>query len=213
MQEGLRLQQAGEYSEAIVIFDKVIELDPHRETAHNSKGLTLKYAGRFEDAIKSYEIALDALCGNIFRLLVNERSNLIYQHENLPEGYATQWIIKTAMYTATIERGISSIAFPDGEGALKEAQDKHHEGLLWIDRKEVNGILRYFLPNYFNTMRERLKHGRMFARILNNLGCAYLGLNQPVKASQTFCESIIFIPDGDDYDMPYLNLYDLQQKG
>jgi len=213
MQEAIRLQQKGDYTLSISIFDKVLEIDPKRETAYNSKGLTFKYAGQLDEALKCYELALDAHCGKIFKSLSNDRSNTIYEHKNHPGEIADEWCVKTAIYTSIKTGGISSCAMPDGDSALEEAKTHRHEGLLWVDYHQNNGLLRYFLPNYFNTMKKRLTDRGFFSRVVNNIGCVYLGKCDAIKAEQSFYESIAFIPEGDDYDMPHRNLYDMQQKG
>jgi tetratricopeptide (TPR) repeat protein len=66
MREAVALQQSGCYHDAITLFDEVIKLDPRRESAYNSKGLTWKMAGHPDKAIECYELALDALCGKLF---------------------------------------------------------------------------------------------------------------------------------------------------
>ena len=56
MRDAVALQQEGHYQDAIALIDEVIKLDPRRESAYNSKGLTWKMAGYPDEAIECYEL-------------------------------------------------------------------------------------------------------------------------------------------------------------
>lgn len=212
MQLAIKLQQAGRFQQAIELFDQVIELDPRRESAYNSKGLTLKMDGRYEEAIKNYELALDALCAKLFCSLKNQVSNPIYPWKNIPGDTWKSWITKTALYRSCNEQGISSIGWPTGESASEEERTKRHAGLLWIDTKDNTEIMRVFLPNYFHTMRELLTETKVFSRVLNNIGGAMLAMGNHLEGGKMLYESIAFIPEGDDYEDPFIALYKMQQN-
>ena len=213
MQKGIQLQQQERYSEALAMFDEVIVIDPRRgESAYNSKGLTLKMAGRPEEAIACYELALDALCGKLFWALRNERDNPLYPWKKVPGQVWMSWTTKTGLYTSCHEQGIATVGWPTGESAAEEEKTKKNGGLLWVDVLEPSGVLRVFLPNYFHTMREQLKETKVFSRVLNNLGGAYLAMNKQQKGIERLYEAVAFIPEGDDYDDPYVALYKLQKN-
>ena len=202
MREAVALQQDGRYQEAIAFFDEVISLDPRRESAYNSKGLTWKMAGYPDNAIECYELALDALCGKLFWSLKNDPSNTLYPWKKIPGDTWVNWITKTALYTSCHEQGINSIGWPTDESATEEMRTMRHRGLLWVDTAEDSGILRVFLPNYFHTMRELLKETKLFSIVLNNIGSALISKGDNVSGEKKLYESIAFIPDGDDYDDP-----------
>jgi hypothetical protein len=121
------------------------------------------------------------------------------------------WTAKTALYTSCHEQGISSVGWPTDESAAEEIRIQKHGGLYWIDTQEQSGILRVFLPNFFHTMREQLKQTRVFSRVMNNIGGALLAMNKQQEAIDKLNEAIAFIPVGDDYDDPYVALYELQK--
>jgi len=212
MRKAVELQQLGRYPEALALFDDVIGIDPRRESAYNSKGLTLKMAGQPEKALECYELALDALCSKLFWGLTNERGNILHPWKEVPGTTWSNWITKTALYTSCHEQGISSVGWPTGEGAAEEERTRLHEGLLWVDRKEESGMLRVFLPNYFHTMRERLIETKVFSRVLNNIGSALLAMGKMIEGGEKLYEAIAFIPEGDDYDDPYVTLYEAQKN-
>jgi len=212
MRDAFELQQAGRYDQAVSVFDEVIRIDPRRESAYNSKGLTLKMAGQPEKAIECYELALDALCGKLFRSLTNKRNNTVYSWKKIPGTTWQSWITKTALYTSCHEQGIKSVGWPTGENAAEEERTKAHQGLLWVDKNESTEILRVFLPNYFHTMRELLIETKVFSRVLNNMGCALLSAGKVVEGGEKLYEAIAFIPEGDDYEDPYVTLYEIQKN-
>ena len=211
MQRGLLAQHEGRLELAVAIFDEVLTIDPRRETAHNSKGLTLKYAGRFDEALEAYNTCLDALFSNLFHRLSNSPSAPTYPYREICGNVWMSWSTKTALYTSCHEAGIFSVEWPTGHSAEIEARDGTHGGLLWFDRSENGKVIRQFLPNYFHTMREELKSGKTFSRILNNIGGVHLARSKTQDAVAAFFESIAFIPDGDPYDDPFIALYDLKQ--
>lgn len=211
MQRGLQAQQNRDYNAAISFFDAALEVDPRRETAHNSKGLTLKMAGRYVEAIAAYELCLDAIFGNLFYRLSNAFDQPIYPFRKISGDRWFSWAVKTGLYTSCHQQGIASVGWPTGESAEDEATSKAHGGLLWIDKHDEKGLLRVFLPNYFHTIRERLKAEKTYSRVLNNIGGVHLVCSRTQEAIALFFESIAFIPEGDPYDDPYIALYDLKQ--
>jgi len=58
-QEGLSLKQAGEFSKAIKLFDRVIDDRVWGVKALGQKGLCMKAIGRYEEALATFRIALD----------------------------------------------------------------------------------------------------------------------------------------------------------
>ena len=211
MREAVTLQQSGRYEDAITLFDQVIKLDPRRESAYNSKGLTWRMAGYPDKAIECYELALDALCGKLFWSLRNDPTNTLYPWKKIPGDTWVSWITKTALYTSCHEQGISAIGWPTDESAAEESRTMRHGGLLWVDTKEDSGMLRVFLPNYFHTMRELLTSTKVFSRVLNNIGAALFAKGDMIEGGKKLYEAIAFIPEGDDYDDPFIALHEAQR--
>jgi tetratricopeptide (TPR) repeat protein len=212
MRQAVALQQCGRYMDAIALFDEVISLDSRRESAYNSKGLTWKMAGFPDKAIECYELALDAICGKIFWSLKNDPSNTVYPWKKIPGDTWVDWITKTALYASCHEQGVSAIGWPTDDSAAEEIKTMRHQGLLWVDTSDDSGVLRVFLPNYFHTMRELLTEAKIFSRVLNNIGSALLAKGHSIEAGKKLYESIAFIPEGDDYDDPYIALYEVQKN-
>ena len=211
MRDAVALQQEGHYQDAIALIDEVIKLDPRRESAYNSKGLTWKMAGYPDEAIECYKLALDTLCGKLFRSLHNDPNNTVYPWKQIPGDTWVSWITKTALYTSCQVQGISAIGWPTDESAAEEMRTMRHKGLLWVDTSEDSGILRVFLPNYFHTMRELLTTTKVFSRVLNNIGVALLAKGDITEGSKKLYEAIAFIPEGDNYDDPYISLHEAQR--
>ncbi len=50
---------AGDYAESLMLYDKVIELEPHNSHAFLNKGNVLDILGNYADAIKCYDSAIE----------------------------------------------------------------------------------------------------------------------------------------------------------
>lgn len=59
LNQGNEQLMAGDFEDAIVSFDKVIEIKPDYHEAWNNRGLALGNLGRFEEVIASYDKALE----------------------------------------------------------------------------------------------------------------------------------------------------------
>ena len=49
----------GKYEEAIVYYNKAIELDPNYTDAYNDRGFTKYYLGQYEDSIKDFNKVIE----------------------------------------------------------------------------------------------------------------------------------------------------------
>ena len=56
--KGLDFGVEGKYNEAIMCYDKAIEIDPEFVYAWYNKGLALYYTGKYKEAIKCYDKAI-----------------------------------------------------------------------------------------------------------------------------------------------------------
>ncbi|HSF51412.1 MAG TPA: tetratricopeptide repeat protein, partial [Nitrososphaeraceae archaeon] len=59
--QGLELDSQGRYEEAIVYYDKALELDPQDRNSLVYKGLALFYLGKYEEALSWYDKVLEIL--------------------------------------------------------------------------------------------------------------------------------------------------------
>ncbi len=58
MDEGVSYYKAGRYSEAIAVFDRLIQLTPNYAGAYYNKGNALTGMGRFDEAVAAYDQAI-----------------------------------------------------------------------------------------------------------------------------------------------------------
>jgi tetratricopeptide (TPR) repeat protein len=61
---GVKMALEGSWREAAFRFQKVVRSDPDNAYAHNNLGVALESVGKFEEALKSYERALELDPGN-----------------------------------------------------------------------------------------------------------------------------------------------------
>lgn len=61
---GVKMALEGSWREAAFRFEKVVRSDPDNAYAHNNLGVALESVGKFEEALKSYERALELDPGN-----------------------------------------------------------------------------------------------------------------------------------------------------
>jgi tetratricopeptide (TPR) repeat protein len=199
---GVAYQLAGDYPQAIASLERAITLKPAYPNAYNSLGYTHKLAGRYDNAIKAYDRGLDAHASLIYSGLENSRSSRIFKHQDVMGEVCMQKAMDAALRAAA-RAGLNKLAFPSGESAEREEQTEEHEGLYYVDMDSNGRHIRMLLPNYFNTFRERLRGDLLAAMLLNNLGGAFLSLDNRATARARYIESIYFIPPGTDYPPPY----------
>jgi tetratricopeptide (TPR) repeat protein len=75
-EEGLKLQKAGNYKEASIIYEKAVRADPEYAEAWSNLGFTYRKQGYYDKAVEAYKKAI--------RL----SPNLAEAHEYLGEAYA-----------------------------------------------------------------------------------------------------------------------------
>lgn len=92
-----------------------------------------------------------------------------------------------ALYLAATGDGITQIAWPTGEQVEEEERTERHGGLFWIDREDQR--TRLFLPNYFNTFRERLRRKPEYINLLRNRAVALSLLGRKADAAEHEAEA------------------------
>lgn len=61
---GLTLHKGGDYQNAVIYFDKALDIDPNYAELWKNKGNALSSQGRYEDALNCYEKALEINCNH-----------------------------------------------------------------------------------------------------------------------------------------------------
>ncbi len=202
---GVSWRDQGRYEDALGAFDEMIKLKPSSEVAHNSRGITLRMAGRLEEALEAYGAAMDIAGLKTFYTLRNSVDAPLVPWRDVPGVRWSECAGKAAIQAAARE-GLQSVCMPTLEFALAEENTKEHAGLFWEDSQSEKGSQRLDLPNYFHTFREELGQTQFFSRLLNNIGGALMGLSRNNEAEQALNEAIYFAPEGDNYEDPHIAL-------
>jgi tetratricopeptide (TPR) repeat protein len=192
---GIAYQLQKNWQSAINAFKKAIELDPDQELAYNSLALTQKKAGDLEKAIHNYDAGAKALSRRIVKEMTNNRRKPILKHRDTSGQLWIEYAMNAAIQVASLEGGITEIAFPNGETAIEEERTEKHEGLYWEDvPNDKGGVTRYFLPNFFNTFIESLKIDPAYSNLIGNRGTALKELGLEDEAHAHFNEAEEFMP-------------------
>lgn len=190
---GIALQLKGSFSNAIEAFRKALEIDPDYVLAYNSLALTQKKMGDCEVALHNYGEGIKALSREIARGMVNLRDSEIFKHLSLPHTLWLEYAMLAAVYLCSLDQDVETCAWPTGEQAIEEERTERHAGLYWVDQRNVDGKnVRLFLPNYFNTFRERLRADRTYSNLIGNRGTVLELLGQHAEARRHFQEAEAF---------------------
>jgi tetratricopeptide (TPR) repeat protein len=192
---GIALQLSGQFAEAINALARAIELDSDYALAYNSLALTQKKMDDIEKALHNYDAVAKALARGIVKAMGNDPSNPINSHRNTRASLWTEYALFGALYLASMDSRVARIAWPTGEQALEEERTRQHGGLYYTDRKAADsGVVRLFLPNYFNTFREALLKDNIYADLMGNRGAALQVAGRDDEADQHFREAAEFMP-------------------
>lgn len=204
---GIVCQLKENYDEAVAWLERAVELDPGFEPALNSLALTYKKIGRFKDALKNYERAMTAFFRRLVLKLHNSEDNPILPHRDTAGKLWAEKACEMMIFLAASIAGIDKVAWATGKEAEREERTGINRGLLY---KQVvdssNQQVLYFLPNYFNTVRERLREESTYAILLNNMGSVLAKMGRCGEARQYFEEAIEFTPAGVRYNDPHEGL-------
>ncbi len=204
---GIVYQLMEKYEQAVAWLERAVKLEPGAELAQNSLALTYKKMGRFEDALQHYEAALTALFRRLALNLHNSPESPRLPHRDTDGKLWTKKAFEMMLFLAALTSGIDKVAWPSGEEAEREERTGTNRGLLYkqvMDSSKQRVL--YFLPNYFNTVRERLREEPTYAILLNNIGSMLAEMGRCDEARQCFQEAIEFTPTGIKYNDPHEGL-------
>lgn len=192
---GIAFQLNTRWEEAIEAFRRAIEIDPDYELAYNSLALTRKKRGELNEAAHNYDAGAKALARRIVKAMRNDRSNPIVKHRDTGGSLWIEQATYAALYLASLNDSILSIAWPTSEQAEQEERTESHAGLYWVDLpNDKDETVRLFLPNYFNTFRETLRQDRAYSNLVGNRGTVLELLGQHDEANRHFSEADEFQP-------------------
>ena len=175
-----------------------LEINPDHIPSYNSLGVTRRKSDNFEGAQKAYEGGLKKLGLSIIYEFENKKSNPIFSFSDLPVSLWTELLMSISLHQM-IESDDERYAFlgwPTSETALEEEKNNKNLGLFWIDNHMEDGIMKLFLPNYFNTFisillnTDHLNH--QYANFTGNLGVVLEELGKEEEAIEHFKEAQFF---------------------
>jgi tetratricopeptide (TPR) repeat protein len=190
---GIAHQISKKWVEAINSFRIALELDKDYVLAYNSLALTQKQMGQLELALHNYDSGITALTRCIVKAISNSESNEILNHLNTPTNLWVDSAMFGGLYLCSLSNVIDSISWPTGEQAIEEERTKEHKGLYWVDTKTSDDKnTRLFLPNYFNTFREKLRADRIYSDLIGNKGTVLQMSDKNEEAEIHFKEAEYF---------------------
>ncbi len=192
---GIAQQLDEKYTDAVLSFEKAIELNPDYSLAYNSLALTYRKSSDPLKAKEIYDGGLKSLARTIVKKLTNRAGNRIFKHAELGASLWLEHAMFGAMYIAASDQNIDRVAFPTGEMAKQEETSENHRGLYWVDQKTESGEkARLFLPNYFNTFMRTLRGDRTYSELTGNRGVVLEILGETEDAEKHFEEAEAFLP-------------------
>ncbi len=191
---GIAYQLTERWAQSVAMLKEAIELDPDFNSAFNSLALTQKKMGALDAALNSYELGAKALLRRIVKSMTNNRRNSIASYNSVNGELWLTYAFDATLHFAVLS-DVNRVAYPTDDAAAEEERTLTHEGLYWVDTidKDV-GLVRYFLPNYFNTLREILKSTPDYANLIGNRGVVLDLMKRHEDAQVHFAEAQEFMP-------------------
>ena len=90
---GITVAQKGLWKEAVLRWEKAVEIDPTYAAAWNNLGIGYEQLGRFDDARKAYEKALELEPNNTFIRNNYDQFREIYDRQNRRRGIASLGLV------------------------------------------------------------------------------------------------------------------------
>lgn len=191
---GIAFQLKGDWDNSIEALKKALQIDPDYVLAFNSLALTQKRMGELEKADHNFQAGVLALARQIVKSIPNSPENPIFPHGSSTHNLWLEYAMKVGLHLA-IEDNLESVAWPTGEMAEEESQTHKHEGLLWVDHKDMDGKpLRVFLPNFYNAFRVTLQSDQIYSNLMGDRGLVLEMLGKEDEAQKHFQEAEEFLP-------------------
>ena len=211
------------FSEAIPIFNNLIEITPDDWSTHYMLGQCLRFTAKIVGAVQSLQKATSLNSANpqVFlaygiALQIEGRyeeaisalehaieldAGFISAYNSLGMTYRIIGNSRTAIdwYSLATDKLVEM-----AQDVAKEDKDKCFED------KIIDGVKsRVFLPYYMEKIYSTLRSDPTYSIIMNNIGVCLIELGDTELARERFLESIEFIPDGYKYPEPSQNIQSL----
>ena len=188
---GVSQQLNGDLDAARQTLISAHNLDSDNSAVLNSLGMTFKLLGRLEEADQAYVGGLRAHARSIVGSFENSRESPLAEFEDIAHNLWAEYALYGATFLATNIQGISSLALPDSEFAIKEACSKEHGGLFWKVVESDNGRALFLLPNFLDSFRDRLYGDVVYSNLLGNRGTV-LRMSGDVEGSKQHISEATF---------------------
>jgi tetratricopeptide (TPR) repeat protein len=166
---GIARQLQGKLDAAKQALGRALTIDPDMAPAYNSLALTQKIGGELDKALHNYDAGTKAIARAFVKRMTNDRSNQIVAFRPTTGHIWAKCASFGALYHASMpEHPADTLAWPTGESAEEEERTHRHGGLMYIDHQTDKGIVRLFLPNYFNTFCASLVGNSTYYNLLAN---------------------------------------------
>lgn len=186
---GIALQHNGDADEAIEAFKSAVAVDPDFDQAYNSLGYACHKSGRYDDALRLYHHALQAMSRRIVKGLRNSPENPILDHRLTRGMKWAEYAAYAAAVLATRDDAVHRFSLPTGFSAVADEAARVHGGLLYLDTAEGDAVCRCILPNFFATFQNLLFIEGAYALFLGNMGLAYNELGERDRADAYLSEA------------------------
>lgn len=187
---GIAFQLANRLDSAVGCLVKSLDIDPNYDLAYNSLALTQMKKGDFEFALHNYDEALKSMVRRVVKDFVNSPKRGIAKYHDSTYVLWSEYAMFGAMFLASSDSSVGALAWPTGEMAIREEREETFEGLFWSDSIDKDGVkTRLFLPNYFNTFRQKLSESNDFPTLLRSKGTALEALGRLDEANAHYAEA------------------------
>ena len=141
--EGVKLYKEGKFKEAIVCFDKAIEINPKYEYALNGKGNALSDLNKYEEAIVCYDKAI----------AVNPKDEDAWNNKGLTLYYLDKYEEAIVCYDKAIEINPNFEYAWNNKGATLEFLNKYKEAIVCYEKAiEINPKDILYRNNHINSL-------------------------------------------------------------
>ena len=203
---GVTQQKQMKYDEAVISFKSAIKINSDSLDAYNSLGYTHRLEGKLDEALQVYSTARSIMFDIIYENVT--KSNRLISYLTVEKLLGDhQWMtdfLQFVMIKASKE-GITKIALPTGETALKIELETTYDNNLFFDK----GKTRSILPNFIHNFAFELNSNIQYSLLLNNVAAIYAIQDRRDIARKFFIESILFTPENQDYQAPIVGLQNL----
>lgn len=157
--------------------------------------------GDLRKALHNYDAGVKALARRIVKTMRNDPANPIVKHDDMRGEVWLECAMFGALWWSS-EANVDGIAWPTSETAIEEERSEIHRGLYYSDETQGTATTRVFHPNYFATVRQRLRAEPIFEFLVGNQGIVHKELGAVEVAEKRFAEASLFSRRGTVHGYP-----------